>query len=129
MFRFKKDKEKKEEVKKPEKPVQYAYLSQILDATTYNFSDKLNFRYNNECKDSILSYFVQKAGSERSIAFTEAPVTVADGINYYSFKIPENVTKGTKQGDVYVLSVTNSRKEVWKLKFVIVKDTEKKGRK
>ena len=123
-----KKKKKKTEVK------QYAYLTKTLSGTIYSFGKHINFRYNNENRDSLLNYNVYEPGSSVPlIRCKDYPVVLKSGVNYISLPVPKDMQQkaGAGKQEVplqYLLDVRNTRKEKWEMKFTVVSTKKKKKR-
>jgi len=127
MFRFKKDKRNPVKKTPVKEYVQYAYLTKQASATSYSFTDKINLRYNNEAGDSVLNYVVYKQGETRAVTISDQPAQLHEGINYFSFNVPDNMKpKKEKEANLYTLQVRNARNEVWSMKFIINSNNKKK---
>ena len=125
MFQYKKDAVKKAQ-KKKEAVEQYPFLEKNTGSSTYVFADKINFRYKNECIDTVLNYKLFETGNnKKSVLLSTKPVKIKQGINYLSFKVDKEQFAKKDKNAVYMLEVLNTRNETWRLKFVIKKDKEK----
>jgi hypothetical protein len=124
MFQYKKEKvEKAKKKPKDEVPDQYPHLQKKLTSATYQFDKNIAFRYNNECRDTILSYAIFKVGSSSKEKLNYPLVKITSGINYIYFPVPKDMKKKNSKPDVFLLTVSNSRKENWKLKFFLTEKT------
>lgn len=122
MFRFDKNKTESKDEDIKEKPKTYVHLSKGVNNGTHLFTDKVNFRYNNETIDTILDYVIYQTGKKEMMPLTKAPVKMRPGINYISLEAPKNAAQANKKAPTptYILEVRNSRKERWLLKFSVI---------
>jgi hypothetical protein len=125
MFRFKKSKSPPPVTRKVV-TTQYPFLEKNLNTSPYIFKDAIVFRYKNECADTVLNYTLYQSGKTESIKLADKPVKLKAGLNYYSFPINKELLVTMKhnsksQEPVFLLEVSNARKEKWRLKFVVRK--------
>lgn len=90
----------------------YAELSKSLDATCYIMSNTIKFKYKEKYNDPAVECKVYDW--QRNIALAASPTTVNNnGTNYHILN-----TNGTLiNGEVYVMEATNSKGEVYKMRF------------
>lgn len=98
---------------------QYVHLSKGVNNGSYVFTDKINFRYNNETTDTLLNYVVYREGERPNASLTKAPLKTKPGINYLSIDMPKGMQQNSKGAGGYVLEVYNTRNEKWTMKFTV----------
>lgn len=128
MFRFKKARAITPDPKKTV-VTQYPFLDRNLNASPYVFKDAIVFRYNNECIDTMLNYALYIAGKKELLRLSDKPVKLRPGINYYKFPLSKELQALAKKSEtegeqVYLLEVSNTRKEKWRMKFVVRNNTK-----
>lgn len=75
----------------------------------------LRFAYDNEAGDSLLSYRLTDAGEESGHLLKTGQLAVQRGRNFLEIDLLRE--EKLPAGNVYLLQVINSRKEVWGVKF------------
>lgn len=126
MFQYKKNKEKTTKKPKKELPDQFPHLQRTVASSAYVFDKYIAFRYNNECRDTLLSFAVYKTGEQKSLPLDNPPIRITSGINYIYFPVAKSMKGKNKGKDLYLFEVSNSRKEKWRMKFIISDKKEKK---
>lgn len=75
----------------------------------------LRFAYDNEAGDSLLQYSITDAGEGQGNIVKKGKVKVQRGQNFLEINFLKEVKLAT--GNVYLMQVTNARKETWGIKF------------
>lgn len=119
MFHYKKDKKQMPNIPKKSIPVQYPHLEKTLNSGAYVFSKVISFRYNNECSDTLLTYNLYNVGTKKTFPLSDKPVKLKHGVNHFSFPVPKKLVGRKGEQHVFVLEVSNARKEKWQMKFSI----------
>lgn len=99
--------------------IQYVLMEHEANAAPYLYTDKINFAYNNETRDTLLKYTIRLEGSKHSIKTELKPLKMTSGYNYYSLDMPKELSRNNKKGTRFFLEVNNSRKELQAIKFSI----------
>lgn len=127
MFQYK-TRQKRDTVlpEKKKETRQYVYLNKTLNSAPHFFSDRINFVYNNEVRDTVLNYQLINSMNNESVSRALIPLPVRSGYNYLSIEIPRTLQREAKKKQgVYLLQVSNTRKERWAMKFMIVSKEKK----
>lgn len=96
----------------------YVQLKKFLDATITDCEQTLKFSYSNEVEsDNTITYSIITLNEEDlSTIVKTGELPVHFGMNYLS--IPLSADKNLIDGRSYLLTVSNSKSEKWKMKFV-----------
>lgn len=120
-----KDKKQMPNIPKKSIPVQYPHLEKTLNSGAYVFSKVISFRYNNECSDTLLTYNLYNVGTKKTFPLSDKPVKLKHGVNHFSFPVPKKLVGRKGEQHVFVLEVSNARKEKWQMKFSINEKNKK----
>ena len=97
----------------------YTKLSKGYDANSYICHGNIRFEYNNETGDSTTTVNIYNVQADtRTLADTKE-IELRQGQNFIN--MPIGYSSKYKSMQVYILEISNSRKEKWNLKFRYVK--------
>lgn len=118
MFQYKKKKQTTDTIIKKKSNI-YPHVTRSMTSALYEFSDAINFKYDNYANDSLLTYTIKKAGHPDTTKSTpNQQVRLKPLVNYVSVPLPKDMDKQGKDA-IYMLEIHNSRNEIWLLKFII----------
>ena len=94
----------------------YAKLTRDVQSGIVHCKDVIRFQYHNDIGDSSKAYKIIDLSSNQSQPMISGKIETRYGLNHLN--LPLQKKKGFNNHDTYMLTILNSRKEEWVLKFI-----------